>query len=179
MWVKLSITTTVSKKTKVISTTQEFKIMKVTVLLHILFMSCFPAFHALWWTDRKSNSAKVFNALTWNWSSKSLHTSKDTGGIYNPSEPCKPGAHCLTLDKLYDAEQKLYKEVKVIQISIKSIFFYEGSILWCKVCQWLFNIHMLYDSKNMYALFFCAFNFWRRKRLPNQSMRKDHKCCKS
>lgn len=67
--------------------------------------------------NRKSNSAKVFNALTWNWSSKSLHSSKDTGGFYNPSEPCKPGAHCLTLEKLYDAEQKLYKEVKGEEIT--------------------------------------------------------------
>lgn len=88
-----------------------------TYIIYVL-LSCISCF--MMNTDRKSNSAKVFNALTWNWSSKSLHTSKDTGGIYNPSEPCKPGAHCLTLDKLYDAEQKLYKEVKVIQISIKS-----------------------------------------------------------
>ncbi|KAI5671055.1 hypothetical protein M9H77_11419 [Catharanthus roseus] len=67
--------------------------------------------------SRKSNSAKVFSALTWNWSSKSLHSSKDIGGLYSPSEPCQPGAHCMTLEKLYTAEQKLYKEVKEEEIA--------------------------------------------------------------
>ncbi|OMO92323.1 hypothetical protein COLO4_17677 [Corchorus olitorius] len=60
---------------------------------------------------KRSNSAKVFSALSWSWSSKSLQFARDaveSGSI----EPCKPGAHCITLDKLYAAEQKLYKEVK-------------------------------------------------------------------
>lgn len=29
------------------------------------------------------------------------------------SEPCRPGAHSITLKKLYDEEMKLYEEVKV------------------------------------------------------------------
>ncbi|EOX96958.1 Uncharacterized protein TCM_006084 [Theobroma cacao] len=46
---------------------------------------------------KSCNTAKVFDVLSWSWSSM---------------EPCKPGARCITLDKLYVAEQKLYEEVK-------------------------------------------------------------------
>ncbi|XWS62382.1 hypothetical protein CRYUN_Cryun06bG0006200 [Craigia yunnanensis] len=60
---------------------------------------------------KRSNSAKVFSALSWSWSSKSLQFARDAVQC-GSSEPCKPGAHCITLDKLYVAEQKLYKEVK-------------------------------------------------------------------
>ncbi|KAK8606232.1 hypothetical protein V6N13_102986 [Hibiscus sabdariffa] len=60
---------------------------------------------------KRSNSAKVFSALSWSWSSKSLHFARDAVQC-GSNEPCKPGAHCITLDKLYAAEQKLYKEVK-------------------------------------------------------------------
>ncbi|EOX96960.1 Uncharacterized protein TCM_006086 isoform 1 [Theobroma cacao] len=65
---------------------------------------------------KRSNSAKVFSALSWSWSSKSLQFARDAvecGSI----EPCKPGGHCVTLDKLYVAEQKLYKEVKEEEIA--------------------------------------------------------------
>ncbi|XP_027184624.1 nitrate regulatory gene2 protein isoform X2 [Coffea eugenioides] len=61
---------------------------------------------------KRSNSAKVFNALTWSWSSKSLQSTRDAGDTCGPSDPCKPGAHCVTLAKLYDAEWKLHREVK-------------------------------------------------------------------
>ncbi|XP_027088332.1 protein ALTERED PHOSPHATE STARVATION RESPONSE 1 isoform X1 [Coffea arabica] len=61
---------------------------------------------------KRSNSAKVFNALTWSWSSKSLQSTRDAGDTCGPSDPCKPGAHCVTLAKLYDAERKLHREVK-------------------------------------------------------------------
>ncbi|KAJ4837829.1 hypothetical protein Tsubulata_001628 [Turnera subulata] len=61
---------------------------------------------------KRSNSAKVFSALSWSWSSKSLQFAKDAVEACNASEACKLGAHCFTLDKLYVAEQKLYKEVK-------------------------------------------------------------------
>ncbi|XP_050223791.1 protein ALTERED PHOSPHATE STARVATION RESPONSE 1 [Mercurialis annua] len=61
---------------------------------------------------KRSNSAKVFSALSWSWSSKSLQYPKDAFEVSNSNEPCKPGAHRITLDKLYAAEQKLYKEVK-------------------------------------------------------------------
>ncbi|GMI74365.1 hypothetical protein like AT2G34670 [Hibiscus trionum] len=60
---------------------------------------------------KRSNSAKVFSALSWSWSSKSLQFARDAIQC-GSNEPCKPGAHCITLDKLYAAEQKLYKEVK-------------------------------------------------------------------
>ena len=63
-------------------------------------------------TGKRSNSAKVFSALSWSWSSKSLQFARDAVQC-GSSEPCKPGAHCITLDKLYVAEKKLYKEVKV------------------------------------------------------------------
>ncbi|CAI9089673.1 OLC1v1024291C1 [Oldenlandia corymbosa var. corymbosa] len=61
---------------------------------------------------KRNNSSKVFSALTWSWSSKSLHSTREAVDATCATEPCKPGAHCLTLTKLYDAEQKLYKEVK-------------------------------------------------------------------
>ncbi|XP_065882200.1 protein ALTERED PHOSPHATE STARVATION RESPONSE 1 [Euphorbia lathyris] len=66
---------------------------------------------------KRSNSAKVFSALSWSWSSKSLQFAKDATEVYNPTEPCKPGAHCITLDKLYAAERKLYNEVKEEEIT--------------------------------------------------------------
>ncbi|XVE48509.1 hypothetical protein DITRI_Ditri01bG0007500 [Diplodiscus trichospermus] len=65
---------------------------------------------------KRSNSAKVFSALSWTWSSKSLQFARDAVQC-GSSEPCKPGAHCITLDKLYAAEQKLYKEVKEEEIN--------------------------------------------------------------
>ncbi|TXG48073.1 hypothetical protein EZV62_027367 [Acer yangbiense] len=63
---------------------------------------------------KRSNSAKVFSALSWSWSFKSLQSSHGDGAtdFCGSSEPCKPGAHSITLEKLYAAEQKLYKEVK-------------------------------------------------------------------
>jgi hypothetical protein len=59
------------------------------------------------------NSAKVFSALSWSWSSKSLLVTKEVVDLCGSSEPCRPGAHCITLKKIYAAEQRLYKEVKV------------------------------------------------------------------
>ncbi|KAL5773934.1 hypothetical protein ACOSP7_011491 [Xanthoceras sorbifolium] len=61
---------------------------------------------------KRSNSAKVFSALSWSWSFKSLQSSQEAIGLCRSSEPCKPGSHCITLEKLYAAEQKLYKEFK-------------------------------------------------------------------
>ncbi|XP_057971351.1 protein ALTERED PHOSPHATE STARVATION RESPONSE 1 isoform X2 [Malania oleifera] len=61
---------------------------------------------------KRCNSAKVFSALSWTWSSKSLQFTRDAIDHGDPSEPCRPGAHCVTLEKLYAEEQKLYKEVK-------------------------------------------------------------------
>lgn len=64
-------------------------------------------------TGNMSSSAKVFSALSWSWSSRSLQFKQGAVPLGGSSEPCGPGAHCITLAKLYATEQKLYKEVKV------------------------------------------------------------------
>lgn len=64
---------------------------------------------------KRSNSAKVFSALNWTWSSKSLQSTRETGDIFGSGEPCKPGAHCITLERLYSEEQQLYKDVKEVE----------------------------------------------------------------
>ncbi|PKI59021.1 hypothetical protein CRG98_020589 [Punica granatum] len=62
---------------------------------------------------KRSNSAKVFSALSWSWSSKSLQLTREASDCSNgPSEPCRPGAHCITLEKIFAAEQRLHKDVK-------------------------------------------------------------------
>ncbi|KAL1187634.1 Protein ALTERED PHOSPHATE STARVATION RESPONSE 1 [Cardamine amara subsp. amara] len=63
---------------------------------------------------KKSSSAKVFSALSWSWSSKSLGKDTTTSGAV---EPCRPGAHCSTLEKLYTAEKKLYQLVRNKEIA--------------------------------------------------------------
>ncbi|KAK7411720.1 hypothetical protein VNO78_03157 [Psophocarpus tetragonolobus] len=64
-------------------------------------------------SDRKrGNSAKVFSVLSWSRHSKSPPSTKDGAEFSGRSEPCKPGAHCITLKKLYAAEKKLFKAVK-------------------------------------------------------------------
>ncbi|ESQ52068.1 hypothetical protein EUTSA_v10016345mg [Eutrema salsugineum] len=65
---------------------------------------------------KRSGSAKVFTALSWSWSSKSLHLGKD-GTTSGAVEPCRPGAHCSTLEKLYTAEKKLYQLVRNKEIA--------------------------------------------------------------
>ncbi|KAL0011806.1 hypothetical protein SO802_006914 [Lithocarpus litseifolius] len=67
--------------------------------------------------NKRKNSAKVFSSLSWNWSSKSLQVTKEDVELYGSSEPCKVGAHCITLKKLYAAEQRLYKEMKEEEIT--------------------------------------------------------------
>ncbi|RDY13616.1 Nitrate regulatory gene2 protein, partial [Mucuna pruriens] len=63
--------------------------------------------------DRKrGDSAKVFSVLSWSRYSKSPPSTKDGAEFSGHSEPCKPGAHCATLQKLYAAEKKLFKAVK-------------------------------------------------------------------
>ncbi|XP_030512035.1 protein ALTERED PHOSPHATE STARVATION RESPONSE 1 [Rhodamnia argentea] len=61
---------------------------------------------------KRSNSAKVVSALSWNWSSKSLQLIRDAAECPGPSEPCMPGAHQITLEKLFTAEHELYKHLK-------------------------------------------------------------------
>ncbi|KAI3970985.1 hypothetical protein MKX01_024632 [Papaver californicum] len=53
---------------------------------------------------KSSKSAKVFSALSWSWSSKSLQSSRDAIESHDPNEPCKPGAHCITLEKINEEE---------------------------------------------------------------------------
>lgn len=62
---------------------------------------------------KRSSSAKVFNALSWSWSFKSSQSSQGASDSNVSGEPCRPGAHCITLERLHAAEQKLYKELKV------------------------------------------------------------------
>jgi len=62
---------------------------------------------------KRGNSAKVFSVLSWSRHSKSLPSTKDCAEFSGHSEPCKPGAHCATLKRLYVAEKKLFKAVKV------------------------------------------------------------------
>ncbi|XAR72528.1 hypothetical protein NMG60_11019200 [Bertholletia excelsa] len=64
-----------------------------------------------------SNSGKVFNALTWSWSSKSLQYTTSATKCCDSTEPCRPGAHCLTLGKVYAEEQRLYKDIKDEEIA--------------------------------------------------------------
>ncbi|KAF5736368.1 hypothetical protein HS088_TW14G00510 [Tripterygium wilfordii] len=66
---------------------------------------------------KRYNSAKVFSALSWSWSSRSLQYTRHAAEFCGSTEPCRPGAHWMTLDKLYTAEQKLYKEVKEEEIT--------------------------------------------------------------
>ncbi|XP_047308291.1 protein ALTERED PHOSPHATE STARVATION RESPONSE 1 [Impatiens glandulifera] len=97
------------------------------ILMDINASDSFP------WQSSKDNrrngysSAKVFNALTWSWSSKSLQSTKDSKELCVTGEPCKPGAHSITLEKLCSEEQRLYKDVKdeefaKIELERKSIF---------------------------------------------------------
>ncbi|ESW10524.1 hypothetical protein PHAVU_009G217000 [Phaseolus vulgaris] len=62
--------------------------------------------------SKRGNSAKVFSVLSWSRHSKSPPSTKDCAEFSGHSEPCKPGAHCATLKKLYVAEKKLFKAVK-------------------------------------------------------------------
>ncbi|KAI4312424.1 hypothetical protein MLD38_037234 [Melastoma candidum] len=61
---------------------------------------------------KRNNSAKVVSALSWRWSSRSLQLLKDTKESSGPRDPCCPGAHRVTLGKIYSSEQKLYKEMR-------------------------------------------------------------------
>lgn len=85
-----------------------------TCLLIVLLFKLLPTFIlTVHFTGKRCNSAKVFSALSWSRSARSLQYSRDAVESSGPSDPCKPGAHCITLRKLYEEEKKLYKEVKV------------------------------------------------------------------
>ncbi|KAF9618826.1 hypothetical protein IFM89_002694 [Coptis chinensis] len=55
---------------------------------------------------KRCKSSKVYSALSWSWSSGALHSNKDAIDFN------EPGAHGVTLDKIYAEEEKMYKEVK-------------------------------------------------------------------
>lgn len=51
-----------------------------------------------------------------------MNSTRDAGDFFGPFEPCKPGSHCVTLEKIYMEEQKLYKEVKVVTDLLLTVF---------------------------------------------------------
>ncbi|XP_008812622.3 protein ALTERED PHOSPHATE STARVATION RESPONSE 1 [Phoenix dactylifera] len=61
-------------------------------------------------------SAKVFNALSWSWSSRPPQSNRGAY-VQEASDACRPQNHCMTLEKLYAEEQKLYKAVKEDEIA--------------------------------------------------------------
>lgn len=85
---------------------------EIAVLVDINKGGSFPPHNFEESKRNMSSSAKVFSALSWSWSSRSLQFKQDAVPLGGSSEPCGPGAHCITLAKLYATEQKLYKEVK-------------------------------------------------------------------
>ncbi|KAL9224402.1 hypothetical protein vseg_000438 [Gypsophila vaccaria] len=56
-----------------------------------------------------NNSTRVLSSLSINWSSRSPQLTQDEPTLI---KPCKAGAHCITLEKLYAEEQILYKAVR-------------------------------------------------------------------
>lgn len=60
----------------------------------------------------KGNSSARLSSLSWSWSSRSLQMTRDALEVGTPTEPCKPGAHCITLGKIYAEEQTLYTAVR-------------------------------------------------------------------
>jgi len=72
-------------------------------------------YSGMFFVGKRTNSARVFSVLSWSRHTKSSTFTKDDAEFSSPSEPCRPGAHCATLKKLYAAEKKLYKAVKVSQ----------------------------------------------------------------
>ncbi|KAK9696997.1 hypothetical protein RND81_08G009000 [Saponaria officinalis] len=56
-----------------------------------------------------NNSTRVLSSLSLNWSSQPPQLTQDETTLI---EPCKAGAHCITLEKLYAEEQILYKAVR-------------------------------------------------------------------
>ena len=71
--------------------------------------------------------------------------------MFGSGEPCKPGAHCVTLEKLYSEEQKLYKDVKVISLS-------KHMLMWFSVITQNFDmLNKLIERRNMYVKFHLCF----------------------
>lgn len=69
--------------------------------------------------SKKSDSAKVFSVLSRNRHTKSSQFTRESAESSGPSEPCKPGAHCATLKKLYAVDKilsKLLKEEEIVKL---------------------------------------------------------------
>ncbi|KAF8034115.1 hypothetical protein BT93_C0406 [Corymbia citriodora subsp. variegata] len=86
----------------------------IAILVDINSWDSFPPKRTKEHKRKRSNSAKVVSALSWNWSSKSLQLTRDVAECPGPSEPCMPGGHQITLEKLLNEEQKLYKYLKAV-----------------------------------------------------------------
>ncbi|GLJ52593.1 hypothetical protein SUGI_1119280 [Cryptomeria japonica] len=70
--------------------------------------------------DSKMNSyqsAKVFSALSWSWSSKSPLAGRDSMEYQNIDESGRRGSHCSTLEKLHARERRLYEEVRSCELA--------------------------------------------------------------
>ena len=103
-----------------------FSVQVYQIIYRYLFASSSAALvsrslYQLSYTGSRCSSAKVFNALTWSWSSKSLQCTRSAAEFCGPSEPCQPGAHSITLEKLYVEEQRLYKDIKVLLVLMKCL----------------------------------------------------------
>jgi len=77
------------------------------------YLLIFPTLSFGLLTGKSSKSAKVFSALSWNWSLKSPQSSKEGAYSQEERDVGRSTSHCTTLEKLYAKEQRLYKEVKV------------------------------------------------------------------
>lgn len=62
---------------------------------------------------RSYNSARVFSALSWNWSRSSLSSKEELES--NVDESGRNASHVLTLERLLAWEKKLFEEVKVVE----------------------------------------------------------------
>ncbi|KAL2930517.1 Nitrate regulatory gene2 protein [Bienertia sinuspersici] len=60
----------------------------------------------------KGNTSARLSSLSWSVSSRSLQVTRNASEVGSPIEPCKPGAHCITLGKILAEEQTLYTAVK-------------------------------------------------------------------
>ncbi|XP_057545158.1 protein ALTERED PHOSPHATE STARVATION RESPONSE 1 isoform X1 [Amaranthus tricolor] len=60
----------------------------------------------------KGNHSARLSSMSWSRSSPPLQDTRDPLEVGTPVEPCKPGAHCITLEKIFAEEQTLYTTVK-------------------------------------------------------------------
>lgn len=65
----------------------------------------------------KGNNSARLSSLSWSWSSRSLQVTRDAFEVDTPIEPCKPGAHCITLWKIFAEEQTLYTAIRGEEIA--------------------------------------------------------------